>query len=32
MNVSEGNMQETYGLKRLNCFPKIKEIVPFEKD
>ena len=24
--------QETYGLKSLNCAPKIKEIGPFEKD
>ena len=24
--------QETYGLKSLNCRPKIKEMVPFEKD
>ena len=24
--------QETFGLKSLNCAPKIKEIVPFEKD
>ena len=24
--------QETYGLKSLNCSPKIKEMVPFEKD
>ena len=24
--------QETYGLKSLNCPPKIKEMVPFEKD
>ena len=25
-------MEETYGLKSLNCPPKIKEMVPFEKD
>ena len=31
MNRSE-NTQETYGLKSLNCPPKIKEMVPFEKD
>ena len=24
--------QKTYGLKSLNCPPKIKEMVPFEKD
>ena len=24
--------QETYGLKSLNCPPKIKEMAPFEKD
>ena len=26
------DMEETYGLKSLNCPPKIKEMVPFEKD
>ena len=31
MNRSE-DTQETYGLKSLNCPPKIKEMVPFEKD
>ena len=31
MNRSE-DMQETYGLKSLNCPPKIKEMVQFEKD
>ena len=31
MNRSEAT-QETYGLKSLNCPPKIKEMVPFEKD
>ena len=31
MNRSE-NTQETYGLKSLNCPPKIIEIVPFKKD
>ena len=30
-NRSE-DTQETYGLKSLNCPPKIKEMVPFEKD
>ena len=30
-NKSE-DTQETYGLKLLNCPPKIKEMVPFEKD
>ena len=30
-NKSE-DMEETYGLKSLNCPPKIKEMVPFEKD
>ena len=30
-NKSE-DMEETYGLKSLNCSPKIKEMVPFEKD
>ena len=29
-NRSE-DWQETYGLKSLNCSPKIKEMVPFEK-
>ena len=32
MNGSEENSQETYGLKSLNCPPKIKEMVAFEKD
>ena len=31
--TNEGkDMEETYGLKSLNCPPKIKEMVPFEKD
>ena len=30
-NRSE-DTQETYGFKLLNCRPKIKEMVPFEKD
>ena len=32
INLSDENMQETYGLKMLNCPPKIKEIVSFELD
>ena len=35
LSRSEEYTQETYGLKSLNCFPappKIKEMVPFEKD
>ena len=32
MNGSDDNTQETCGLKTLNCPPKIKEMVPFEKD
>ena len=31
MNRSD-DTHETYGLKSLNCPPKIKEVVPFEKD
>ena len=31
MNRSD-DTHETYGLKSLNCPPKIKEMVPFEKD
>ena len=30
-NKSE-DMEETYGLKSLNCHPKIREMVSFEKD
>ena len=30
MNGSEDNTQETYGLKTLNCFLKIKKMIPFD--
>ena len=32
INPSRENMQQTYGLKTLNCPPKIKEMVLFEQD
>ena len=32
INPSRENMQQTYGLKTLNCPPKIKEMVLFERD
>ena len=32
INPSSENMQQTYGLKTLNCPPKIKEMVLFERD
>ena len=32
VNPSSENMQQTYGLKTLNCPPKIKEMVLFERD
>ena len=32
MNPNGKNMQQTYGLKTLNCPPKIKELVSLERD
>ena len=32
INPSSENMQQTYGSKMLNCPPKIKEMVLFERD
>ena len=32
INPSGENMQQTYRLKTLNCPPKIKEMISFERD